>query len=278
MSLTCSVLGCDFGAVEQEQERTERSDEVIITRREAQTCERCGRKRVLSESKEVTAIEDARASAGAAGGAPTADTSGGAQATSPGTGDPSGAAGDSTDATTAAGSPGTAGTAETSQGGAAEPTSGPGATADQGAATEQGGAERGGDPGAGVGDPWNSVEDTGNATAHIESVGDSEDAAPDGDDAEIIESEPSDDPSAPPGRDPASPSAAESTGDDTGPDFPETEWAEATTAAGPGDEVEYDCPECGATHPSDGSSLRPGDICPDCQTGYLEERPVERNP
>jgi len=270
MSLTCSVLGCDFGAVEQEQERTERSDEVIVTRREAQTCERCGRTRVLSESKEVTAIEDARKSTGATGGAPPADTSGGAPAASAGAGDPTAAAGGATDATPADGSPRAGGTSEPSTGAAADPMSGS-------SAAEQEAAEPGGDPGAGVGDPWNSVEDTGNATAHIESVGDSEDAAPDGEDAEIIESEPSDGPTAPPGRDPANPSTTESTGDDA-TDFPETEWAEAATTPGPGDEVEYDCPDCGATHPSDGSSLRPGDICPDCQAGYLEERPVERNP
>lgn len=241
MSLTCSVLGCDFGAVEREEERTERSDEVVITRREAQTCDRCGRKRVLSESKEVTAIEDARdppapaATGGPSGGTPDRD-----------------------------GMPSAAEAGRTDPAPSAEPPAGTAA---------------GAEPGAGVGDPWDSVDDTGNATAHIESVGDTEDAAPEGDDAEIIESDPSDGSSAPPGRSPVTAGTDGSAADaDAAPDFPETEWAEATTGAGPADEVEYDCPECGATHPSVGSSLRPGDICPDCQTGYIEERPVERNP
>ncbi|WP_224270216.1 DUF7093 family protein [Haloprofundus salinisoli] len=36
--------------------------------------------------------------------------------------------------------------------------------------------------------------------------------------------------------------------------------------------TEYVCPECGLTRPSNGSSLRAGDICPDCRRGYIAER------
>lgn len=37
-------------------------------------------------------------------------------------------------------------------------------------------------------------------------------------------------------------------------------------------ETEFVCPECGHTADSVGSSLRPGDICPECHKGYLTER------
>lgn len=38
-------------------------------------------------------------------------------------------------------------------------------------------------------------------------------------------------------------------------------------------ETEFYCPECGLVHPSGESSLRPGDICPECKKGYIAERP-----
>ncbi|MFC5134543.1 MULTISPECIES: DUF7093 family protein [Haloferacaceae] len=37
--------------------------------------------------------------------------------------------------------------------------------------------------------------------------------------------------------------------------------------------TEYYCPECGMTLESDGSSMRAGDICPECKRGYVAERP-----
>ena len=40
---------------------------------------------------------------------------------------------------------------------------------------------------------------------------------------------------------------------------------------GPGVQTEYYCPSCGQAWPLD-SSLRTGDICPECQTGYVAER------
>jgi hypothetical protein len=39
----------------------------------------------------------------------------------------------------------------------------------------------------------------------------------------------------------------------------------------PGAETEYYCPNCGHTRPLD-SSIRTGDICPECQQGYIAER------
>lgn len=59
----------------------------------------------------------------------------------------------------------------------------------------------------------------------------------------------------------------------------ETGIASANAAPSPGNPspvgsgpTDLHCPNCEFTKPGDGSSLRPGDICPDCQRGYLGER------
>ena len=51
-------------------------------------------------------------------------------------------------------------------------------------------------------------------------------------------------------------------------DSPDFERPEAPVAS------EYYCPACGMTREIDGNSLRPGDICPDCKRGYIDERPI----
>jgi hypothetical protein len=38
--------------------------------------------------------------------------------------------------------------------------------------------------------------------------------------------------------------------------------------------TEYFCPECGLVQPSGESSMRAGDICPECKRGYIAERPI----
>lgn len=40
-------------------------------------------------------------------------------------------------------------------------------------------------------------------------------------------------------------------------------------------ELQYHCPECGLTRQVGNSSMRAGDICPDCRRGYIEERTAE---
>ncbi|MDR5674396.1 Zn-finger domains containing protein [Halalkaliarchaeum sp. AArc-CO] len=75
-------------------------------------------------------------------------------------------------------------------------------------------------------------------------------------------------------------------GDDDRAEVSETDAAEDTeftraadavdTSTGTPFETEFFCPECGHTAPTDGSSLRTGDICPECRRGYIAER--ERAP
>lgn len=58
MGLRCSLLGHDFGEPEVEREREERGSEVVLTVREIAECTRCGKPNVVSENKEVTALHD----------------------------------------------------------------------------------------------------------------------------------------------------------------------------------------------------------------------------
>ncbi|MFB6223045.1 MAG: hypothetical protein ABEH86_05150 [Haloarcula sp.] len=57
MGLKCSVLGHKYGETTVEREREEQGSEVVITIQERETCERCGNTRIISENKEITAIE-----------------------------------------------------------------------------------------------------------------------------------------------------------------------------------------------------------------------------
>lgn len=56
MGLRCSLLGHDYGDSEVEREREEQGNEVVVTIRAEQTCTRCGKTKLVSENKEVTAI------------------------------------------------------------------------------------------------------------------------------------------------------------------------------------------------------------------------------
>jgi len=51
-----------------------------------------------------------------------------------------------------------------------------------------------------------------------------------------------------------------------------SERPDLETAGGDGP-TEYYCPECGMVRGADGSSMRAGDICPECKRGYVDERP-----
>ncbi|MFA9515744.1 hypothetical protein ACERIT_00745 [Halopenitus sp. H-Gu1] len=62
MGLRC-LLGHDFGEPTVEREREEEGDQVVITVREIEECDRCGERRVVSENKEVTTLEQLAAAA-----------------------------------------------------------------------------------------------------------------------------------------------------------------------------------------------------------------------
>lgn len=52
MGLRC-LVGHDYGDLQTESERDEAADEVVITIREYRSCTRCGNRRIISENKEV---------------------------------------------------------------------------------------------------------------------------------------------------------------------------------------------------------------------------------
>ncbi len=58
MGLTCSLLGHRFGDPVVEQDREERESEAVTVTREVVVCERCGERRLRSESTEVAAVAD----------------------------------------------------------------------------------------------------------------------------------------------------------------------------------------------------------------------------
>lgn len=60
MGLKCRLLGHQYGDPEIEREREEKGDEVVVTIREIQVCQKCGAEHVVSENKEVTAIRSAQ--------------------------------------------------------------------------------------------------------------------------------------------------------------------------------------------------------------------------
>ncbi|MFB6120991.1 MAG: oxidoreductase [Halobacteriaceae archaeon] len=57
MGLRCSLLGHAYADPEIERERDDRGDEVVVTVRETKTCERCGAETVVSENTEVRPVE-----------------------------------------------------------------------------------------------------------------------------------------------------------------------------------------------------------------------------
>ncbi|GAB6879466.1 hypothetical protein JCM17823_17400 [Halorubrum gandharaense] len=58
---------------------------------------------------------------------------------------------------------------------------------------------------------------------------------------------------------------------DVGSGITRSESPELTTSMGK-TETEYHCPECGMTRDADATSMRAGDICPECKRGYVTER------
>lgn len=59
-----------------------------------------------------------------------------------------------------------------------------------------------------------------------------------------------------------------------GTDFSGTEGADLSTSMHEG-VTEYHCSECGMNRPTGESSMRAGDICPECKRGYVAERPAD---
>ncbi|MFO7833340.1 MAG: hypothetical protein R6V31_04630 [Halohasta sp.] len=310
MGLRC-LLSHDFGEPELEREREEQGNEVVITVNEVKTCRRCGERRVVSENTEVTSIDQLTdtATAGDDGGAAQATVDAAtpadgqpgesvdpAAATAPAdtsTADTGITIGESTtddaeiiDDGPADDEPENLGTAEPDnmtvddvEAAAAEPVE----TADDGVILD--------DEPAVEADAEATEEPTDDEPAADREPGEwpeydagdepteGDRAWPDveGDDEGFAAEEP-----------PADGGEDMTFGGGFTPEITETEAdgeSELSFTRAEEASVEYEptvddidtefyCPECGLTRLAGNSSMRAGDICPECKRGYISERPI----
>ncbi|MFC6975431.1 hypothetical protein ACFQL1_13480 [Halomicroarcula sp. GCM10025709] len=249
MGLKCSILGHTYGESTVERDREEQGSEVVITIQETETCTRCGNTRVVSENKEVTAIET-----------------------------PSDIAGDvvddtETDATDTIEQESQNDTDSESSDTPTPPSPAPPGEDDAEIMDSDDGVESGD---AELDKPATTTE-----------VPDAEaDAMPERDPEEddaVILDETDDDA----GREPGEwPEEATRGDDETQEDDWEPVSTEVETDDGPDVEPlggtavtvpngQFRCPECGFTTDVEASSLRAGDFCPECQKGALVTEPTE---
>jgi hypothetical protein len=304
MGLRC-LLGHEYANREVEREREERGDEVVVTYRTVETCDRCGERRVVSENKEVRPIRNPRdedVPTGLGAGGVTADMGGEADGEPAPDASPSDAA-PATDETepTSTGDDGAVVDAEsdpdteTVPDAEADPDPAPDPAEEDAVILDDDGAT-GADDGRAHGE-WPSADDGESGTTAADADTDpspADDGAtvvsgdeawpePAGDD-EGFDAEPSDgDPTdvsfggglAPERADEAA-TNGENGGTATGgtvagKQFVAAEAVEPVGEESPG-ETEFFCPNCGYARAAGGSSMRAGDICPDCHKGYIAER------
>lgn len=325
MGLRCSLLGHEYGESTVERDREERGNEVVITEREVQECERCGSEKVISENTEVRSLEPEPETEPEPTSGPEATTEP-AASSEPGAEPGSSSVGSFVDE------------AESGVTDEFEPPASPETDdavildEDDEESTEEDrqrgqwpetddhrqseGEESSREPSEQAEQVDRAAESAG-AAEPAEPTESESGAASAADEAEVLDAD------AEAGRDTAAEEAAtawpDHEGEDRGyaaePDDSEFQFgsesissddieaaadesggeavepAEATedteyvesgsgiTSAGPFEESDTDtidtvlvCPECGLEREAAGSSLRAGDICPECKRGYLAER------
>lgn len=295
MGLRC-LFGHEFGGREVERDRREDGDEVVVAYRTVETCERCGSRRVVSENKEIKPLDSSRDhsdsdsdSGSATEPTPPEEPTPASEAAATPTTEPA-----ATDEPVEV--PATADAAEPTDDDA-EVLSGSGddtAPAPEETATPAPNAD---DAVADASDDAAIILDDAADVASAASAG-SEQSAPD-----PAPTEPTDETGdawpEQTGEDrgvdaatPASGGASVSTDDHGRSHDP---WPGAGTDESDGVErdrngtrfvraesrdqregpAEFRCPNCESARPASSSSLRPGDVCPDCRKGYLAEVTAE---
>ncbi|MDS0220483.1 hypothetical protein NDI54_03860 [Haloarcula sp. S1AR25-5A] len=285
MGLKCSVLGHKYGETTVEREREEQGSEVVITIQERETCERCGDTRIVSENKEVTAIETPSDIASDL----VEEDEEGETAAESGTSEPA--------------------TDETVEG--ADEADHDGAGSSDGWDSVDGPVEAPGDAGVndGVADDGEPVDPSADDAEIIDDSGESaSDSEAEGVDVELDEPTTTVDVPDAEGEEPVTEDETDPEKDDgliLGEEDEETEPAGGDRQPGewpdePGDdgddwspetmpvdtddesdvepvsdnavtvpEGEFACPECGFTTEVESTSLREGDFCPECHKGSL---------
>jgi hypothetical protein len=264
MGLKCSVLGHKYGEASVERDREEQGSEVVITIREQETCERCGKTRIVSENKEVTSVETPSDIAGDVVEAQAATNDEESDASDAGT-EP--ATGQADDAVT----PVFESENDSADVGPVDPE------------TDDAEIMSGSDDDVSSGDA-----ELDEPTTDVAVPGAEEDVVaetePEEDDGVIIDSDdetPVEDERAP-GEWPEEP------GDDGDDWKPETVLGDDADEASEQPEVEpvaesavtvpdgeFFCEECGFSTPVESSSLRAGDFCPECHKGSLVQNADE---
>jgi len=293
MGLRCSLLGHSFGDSEVEREREEQGSEVVVTIREEQTCSRCGKTKLVSENKEVTSLAAREGGVGASD-APGADDDADAAGRTDSPGDAAGgdddgefAAGDGRDAEIIDDGPDDSVPEATRE--AASIAEGDGEAAsepenpvepetdpeDDAVILDE--SEEEPEPREREHGEWPDADDTrrsDDAERPAQEWPDA-DGEDEGFDAEPTSGEP-DDVEFGGGLTPEADGTPEGEGQMV--ESADTGFTSADSAPSPVDAdreheaTEYVCPECGHTAAGTGTSLRAGDICPECRRGYIAER------
>ncbi len=304
MGLRCSLLGHDYGEAFVERDREERGDEVVVTERELKECARCGSEKVTAENTEVRSLEPERRESADAAPEPEPTTTE-EPASEPATAaDDGGSAGGAFTSATDAIEQAEAGM-ETDDALAGEPEEDDAVILDDDGGDEPGSDqwEEPAEPAAAPEPAPEPVEDA----ADVVDAGPASEPESSGTQTEYVEQSQSQSPPEPEPTDSDRERGAwpDADGEDEGFDATETDDVDAEvsatetddstfefgaeegvveadtgfTSAGPldndepADELDFAlyCPECGFERYAAGSSLRAGDICPECQRGYLAE-------
>jgi len=292
MGLRC-LLGHEYANREVEREREERGNEVVVTYRTVETCDRCGERRVVSENKEVRPVrnpaEDEVTTGLGNGGSVTPDLGDADDAPDDAGGDevrePESESESEPDPTPDA-DPETAGPSADP-----EPASAPTADDDQPETEADDGAggiildDGPGDEDEGESDrrpgewPEASDAESGDGTTITDDEGWPESVGEDeGFNAEPSDGEPTDvsfgggmTPERADDANGGAETAAATNGTAGGKQFVSAEMVERVGEESDA-ETEFFCPNCGYARDAGGSSMRAGDICPDCHKGYIAER------
>lgn len=298
MGLRC-LLGHDFAEPELERERQEEGDEVVVSVRETKTCTRCGYSQIVSENKEITTLDQLAASAEAVDEAAAEGVAGGGERPAEGAAEPSPSSAE------ARGAPDSLETAEALDAPDSvserpevdseeadderydDPESDDGLILDDG---EEPATDR--RPGEWPDAPDDApAEESSRPAPWPEHDADTEDegyaaefGGDDGDDGKFefsglapeVADRNSESPTSRKGFDAEFvDDAAESAGEGEAGHDGFTRVRSASTESPADDErSEYFCPECGLSRPAGASSMRAGDICPECRRGYIGERPI----
>lgn len=243
MGLRC-LIGHEYGDPQTSRDRRQRGSEVVVTVEEYRECTRCGHRRIISENKEVTAEPPAEPDSGSAAEVAWSPPAADAEPDDDPVGSEVGAIDEPL-------------TADEDDGIILEddPVTPPRSYGQWPETDLSEGDDLDADH-----DPWPEAEDD----APVEA----------GEGAGTEGEQPTDtDESAAGGGSPAAGDASA----ETAPSTVSEASAEPSTPTLPPNpsEAELVCPGCGETWPSVNASLRPGDICPECRDGYLEERVIQ---